>query len=150
MLRASSTAVKRSIDARALTDPTIDANVEHGDLLTAFAEAVQLGTDEDCTRARTELRAAAGDAALVDACAIVAHFNMVTRMADGTGLPLDTILQLTSQDLQRAAGLRSFASAHNTAELRGPRRLLGAVLETSVQWIARWFGRLPPPPRGSK
>jgi len=35
------------------------------------------------------VRGAVGDAGFVDACATVASFNAVVKLADGTGIPLE-------------------------------------------------------------
>ena len=39
--------------------------------------------------ARDVLRKQIGDAALIDAAAVIAGFDAITRVADGTGIPLE-------------------------------------------------------------
>lgn len=59
--------------------------------LHAFASAVAAGDADELDRARRELIAAAdalghsGRAVMVDAAAVAANFEMMTRLADGTG-----------------------------------------------------------------
>jgi len=52
--------------------------------------------------------------AFVDACAVVAAFNVVDRVADATGIPLDPMLQAMSADVRRELELARFGSAANT------------------------------------
>lgn len=64
-----------------------DGGIANGALLTDFAEKVHAGTVEASDRAA--LIEAVGEAGLVDAAAVCANFNMMVRIADGTGTPLD-------------------------------------------------------------
>lgn len=64
-----------------------DGGVANGQLLTRFAEAVHSGDELDAVRA--DVVAELGAGALIDAAAICANFNMMVRIADGTGTPLD-------------------------------------------------------------
>ena len=66
-----------------------DGGVPHGRRLIDFAEAVVGGTDAELDRARGALIAAVGEAGLVDAAGVVASFNAVVRIADGTGIPVE-------------------------------------------------------------
>lgn len=74
------------INTKGITDTQIDTCVDHGSLLCRFVAAVQYGTERDRAAARQEVRAALGDRGLVDVCAVVAHFNAITRIADATGV----------------------------------------------------------------
>lgn len=47
--------------------------------------------NEELANARTALRRVLTDAAFVDACATVASFNAVVKVADGTGIPLEPL-----------------------------------------------------------
>jgi hypothetical protein len=66
--------------------------VPHADALLALADAATLpdGTEGEVARAeaRARLVAAMGPRAMVDAAAVVANFEMMTRLADGTGAVL--------------------------------------------------------------
>lgn len=55
--------------------------------------------------AREALREALGPAALADAAAIVASFNAVVKIADGTGIPLEDFKAASTEDLRVALGL---------------------------------------------
>jgi hypothetical protein len=62
-----------------------DAGLPFGRELIAFADAIA-GYDNDVlASARRHLVDSAGDSAMVDAAAVAANFEMMTRVADGTG-----------------------------------------------------------------
>ena len=65
-------------------------------------------------RCRDRLMKEAGAAAFVDTCAVIAAFNVVDRIADATGIPLDEPLLLMSAEVRSELGLGRFASAANT------------------------------------
>ena len=64
-----------------------------------------------CSQALLE---ALGPAAFVDACAVIAAFNVVDRIADSTGIPLDDALKLMSSEVRAELDLARFASSANT------------------------------------
>ena len=74
-------------------------------------EEQMLGADE-LVAARAALLAAVGEAATVDAAAVVANFEMMTRIADGTGakFPADAADRLARID--DALGIAGFTSNH--------------------------------------
>jgi hypothetical protein len=76
----------------------IDDGLAHAPALEELA-AAQAGDDElRLAAARERLLNDAGPAVLVDACAVAANFEMMTRLADGTGA------------MQSEAGLRANAA----------------------------------------
>ena len=80
----------------------------HGAVITAFVEAV-LGADADQrTAARQAARESLGEAAFVDICATIASFNAVVKIADGTGIPLETAKEARTRDLRDALGVDEF------------------------------------------
>lgn len=81
----------------------------HGDLLARYAEAVHQRSDELPT-IRTEVVAAVGTAGLVDAAAVCANFNMMVRIADGTGTPLDPGSTDISESLRDELALNDLGS----------------------------------------
>ena len=54
--------------------------------------------------------------ALGDAAAVAANFQRMVRIADSTGIPLDTTALALSTDIRKQLDLGSFASAQNTPE----------------------------------
>jgi hypothetical protein len=94
--------------ASVLEGAAADARVPHAAELLEFGEAV-LGPDvARQARARVALRAALGAAGLVDAAAIVASFNAVVKLADGTGIPLEDFKAEATRDLRAELGLERF------------------------------------------
>jgi hypothetical protein len=84
--------------------------VPHGAALSAFVDAA-LGTDEAAlANARAAVHAAIGDAALVDAAAVIASFNAVVKLADGTGIPLEEAKEARTRDIRGALAIDAFRS----------------------------------------
>jgi hypothetical protein len=104
-----------SVDLRAVTENTAsDAGVRHGARLLAFADAVMGEDDRALVRERSALRAVLSVEEFVDTCALIGAFNVVDRIADATGIPLDEPLAAMSEDVRRELGLAGFASSANT------------------------------------
>jgi len=115
MLRASSTNEGVEIDLSAVNgDASGDAGVAHGERLVAFTEAVMGDDEATLKRERQALLDALGPAAFVDACGVVGAFNVVDRIADAIGIPLDGPLQGMSVGVRQELGLARFAAAANT------------------------------------
>lgn len=115
LLRASGAMTGTAVDLGAVNGGAeADAGVAHGARLVAFAEAVMRGDDVALARERAALRAALGPEAFVDVAAVIGSFNVVDRIADATGIPLDDALAVGSADVRRELGLARFASAANT------------------------------------
>jgi len=93
-----------------------DCGVAHGALLVAFTEAVMSDDRAGAEERRRELIAAVGAEAFVDVVATIAAFNVVDRIADATGIPLDPLMQAMSVDVRAELDLGRFASAANTPE----------------------------------
>jgi len=85
-----------------------DRGIAHGGLLGRFAEEVHAGSDLASIRA--EVIDAVGETGLVDAAAICANFNMMVRIADGTGTPLDKGTVEMSADLRHHLRLDELTS----------------------------------------
>lgn len=89
-----------------------DAGIEHGALLLAFTEAVMRG--EPATTERERLRAVLSPERFVEVAAVIGSFNVVDRIADATGIPLDAAMMAMSQDVRTDLDLTRFASSANT------------------------------------
>jgi hypothetical protein len=84
----------------------------------AFAETAMGPDDALLAQCRKAVAKAVGPAGLVDACAVIAAFNVVDRIADATGIPLDEPLFLMSREVRAELDLRRFASSANTPGAR--------------------------------
>jgi hypothetical protein len=106
------------IDVEAVLDRTRvgDVGIDGSALLLRFVDAV-LGDDPTVDDARRAVRDRFGDEGLWEACATIAAFCGLVRVADGTGIPLDDGLHVASADLRAAHGIDHFAGAANAAEV---------------------------------
>jgi hypothetical protein len=96
-----------------------DGGVRHGARLVAFTEAVQAGDDATLARERDALRAVLTHEQFVDACAVIGSFNVVDRIADAIGIPLDPGMTQLSAAVRDELDLNEFAAAANTPGARG-------------------------------
>ena len=93
-------------------------SIEHAATLLAFTDAV-MGHDEAALqRERAALRGVLSTECFVDAAAVIAAFNVVDRVADATGIPLDPELMMMSSDVRQELNLTRFASSANTPGVR--------------------------------
>jgi hypothetical protein len=129
LLRVSGEMSDRTYDLSALTAAGAgDSGVPHGELLIGFVDAV-LGADESCLdRIRGEVLGELGSDGLVDAAAVVATFEMVDRIADATGIPLDGMLDAMTVEMRSEIGLDRFGSAANTPKPGELKRVLSKML----------------------
>lgn len=82
-------------------DGTSDVGVEHTAVLGRFAESALAVEDASLDAARVRLVDAVGEAGMIDAAAVIAGFNGITRIADATGIPLE------APKAEQTAGLRA-------------------------------------------
>ena len=141
LLRVSGELAGESVDVAAVTagDAT-SSGVKAGDLLVAFAEAATRGAP-DLPRARDAVQKRLGPEALVDAAAIVANFERMVRIADASGIPLDTSMQVASADIRGELGIDDFTSSANTPRLNPIAAGVGAVARTLAFCAMRVLGR---------
>ena len=88
---------------------------------------------------RDALRDAAGSAALVDAAAVVGNFQRMVRIADGTGIPVDAVVQTLSDDFREEIGLEKFVS-RRTEGIGAVGRALGPVARGAFKTFLRVAG----------
>lgn len=109
MLRESSNRTGNSFDLNAIVDSGAGSGgVPHGDLLIELVEAVLQGNADEVTVARKRVRDALGGAALVDACATIASFNAVVKIADGSGIPLEEAKAERTKEIRQSLGIDNF------------------------------------------
>lgn len=104
-----------TIDVDGALDPECldDCGVPAGELLLRYVSAVGLGVG-DPDQARSDIVAALGHEALVEAAATIAIFNGLVRVADGTGIALDDGVLGYSADFRDRLGLNDFGGAANS------------------------------------
>jgi hypothetical protein len=98
--------------------------------LVAFTDAVMGSDDAALARERRALREVLSDVAFVDTCATIGAFNVVDRIADATGIPLDDMMLAMSREVRAELDLARFASSRNTPALAQERES-GSPLPTS-------------------
>ena len=100
-----------NFDAMAQGDGEIGVHCENE--LVAFARAAaSWETDPaELAKSRERLVQAIGPKGMLEAAMVVGNFTMMTRIADGTGTPLDEFSAQMSADLRDTLGLNEFASA---------------------------------------
>jgi len=59
-------------------------------------------------RARAAVRRDLGDAAFVDACAAIASFNAVVKLADGTGIPIEDWKVERTRDIRSVLAIDAY------------------------------------------
>jgi hypothetical protein len=86
-----------------VVDGTSDTGVPNAALLLSFADAA-IGGDARAQRERVVT--VLGEAAMVDAAAVIAAFDGITRIADATGIPLEPAKAEQTADFRTELGLR--------------------------------------------
>ena len=130
LLRESGTLAGESYDLSAITKKGAGGGgVPHGDALVGFADAVMGEDNEALGRSRQELLERVGPEGLVDAAGVAATFNMMDRIADSTGIPLDGPLDFMTIDMRSEIGLDQFPSAANTPKPSALKRVLSRALK---------------------
>ena len=102
------------VDLRSVTVNNVgDGGVAQGQILIEFAEAVVDEENTSLAKRRDEVILQLGEDAMVDAAAVIAIFNAIDRVADATGIPLDDLIAVTTEDMRAELGIDNFASAKN-------------------------------------
>jgi hypothetical protein len=144
MLRASVELNGGDVDLQAITDNSAaaDCGIDKAPELLRFADAAVGSNDVELDLARAQLLEVGGPEVLVDAAAIVANFQRMVRIADGTGIPLDAPVAALTVDVREDLGLNEFATAQNTPEIEGLQKLIARPLGQAVRGGMRAFGWL--------
>lgn len=82
--------------------------VPHAGLLLRFADAAVAFDAAGMAAVREEVRAALGEAAMIDAAAVVAGFNGITRIADATGIPMEAQKIADTEEWRVRLGIDDF------------------------------------------
>lgn len=85
MLSWSSNQAGDTVDLTAVAGGRTDVGIDHDAPLVRFATACAERDDTELASARAALIDDTDEAFMVDAAAVAANFEMMTRLADGTG-----------------------------------------------------------------
>lgn len=91
-----------------------EGDIAHAKALMNFAESFARRDEDALAQARQRLLDEAGAEVLVDAAAVAANFQRMVRIADCTGIPLDTRSAAMSVGVRKELQLERFESARNT------------------------------------
>ena len=96
----------------------IDGGVEHGGLLVRLCDAVTLNQGNTAAEVRAEAIEAMGINSVVDAVAVIALFQMMNRVANATGTPLDEFMVAPGNAISTQTGSDDFNSRADTPDTR--------------------------------
>jgi len=99
MLSWSGNETGEQIDLAAVATGHDGTGLAHGDALLRFASACVDEDDAELEAARLALAGEVDEAFMVDAAAVAANFEMMTRLADGTGA------RMPAERLERSAAM---------------------------------------------
>jgi len=140
MLRASIESEGGEDDLRSLTDgaAAADSTVPGAAVLIPLVEATLAGEPTEIAKARDRVRDDLGSAALVDAAAVIGNFERMVRIADSTGIPLDTPVNVATSAIRGELGIDGFEAAARTKPARAWQRALGRVIDPIAMTALRW------------
>ncbi len=106
----------------------VDTGIVGDKALLAFAET-SLGDDaEAIAQARNGVVEELGEAQMIDAAAVIANFQRMVRIADGTGIQLDAPVAALTTDIRQELGINNYGLAANTPPPSWLARSLARVL----------------------
>ncbi len=114
LLRASGERDHTDYDLAVVTQDSGDTGVPHDDWLRKLVEAAIAGEWRTLGDIRRDAAVAMGEQAVVDALTVAAAFNGITRVADATGIPLDTSTAESTVELRASTGIDDYAYAAKT------------------------------------
>jgi len=116
MLSLSADITESDIDLQMVNgdEAATAGDIEHGNALMKFAEAVAHRDEVALATARTVLLQEAGAEVLVDAAAVAGNFQRMVRIADSTGIPSDVGSADMREAVVKELDLQRFASSQNT------------------------------------
>ena len=117
---------------------SVESGLRGGRELVALVEAALL-EPSGLPAARDAVGKELGDEALVDAVAVAANFQRMTRIADATGIPLDTPMAMMTAGLRDELGINRYPSARNSKPLNGLQRTLGRWLQPLIPILMKRF-----------
>ena len=115
LLRASGQATGQAFDLHAVTEGAAAATsgVAHEEVLFTLTEAMVSDDEQALATARTRVLEELGPEALVDAAGVASNFERMVRIADATGIPLDSFLDEMTVDIRAELNLARFESVAN-------------------------------------
>jgi len=141
MLRESSKLEGKEVDLQVLSGNAGSGVLPAEDELIAFAETALMFDQSATTAARERLVALIGFDAMIDSACIIANFQRMVRIADGTGIPLDTPVAMVTTAIREDLGINDFGSAENTKPITGIKRQFGLLLGKLLPFVFRQMAK---------
>jgi hypothetical protein len=88
MLSSSAIAYDYDLDIAAIRDPSIPTGIPGGTELLHFVDALIARAPDDLARAQTAIIDTLDQESLVDAAAVFGNFEMMNRVAEGSGIAI--------------------------------------------------------------
>ena len=88
MLRVSALAFGYDLDVAAIQDPNLPLGIPGGSFLVALVDAAMSGSRDDLAEIHTAIIDTLGPESLVDAASVFGNFEMMNRVAEGTGISI--------------------------------------------------------------
>ena len=102
-LRWSGEELGYPIDLRGLVDTSVELGVPGGKDLIDLVDSFVQGKGTEA--ARSDVRSELGDASFVDAAGCFGNFEMMNRIAEGTGIPVPKQAVEREADMMKTLGL---------------------------------------------
>ena len=146
MLRASTQVSGEAVNLNGIVEGNeVQTGLRGGEALIRFAEAsVGDSVDDkadDIRVAREAVKDELGENSMVDAAGVIANFQRMVRIADGTGIPLDTPVAMMTSSIREDLGINEYGSASNTPALSLPQSLLGRLLQPALPLVVKLLTR---------
>lgn len=104
------------------------SGVEAGAELLGLAEALVKRDVAAIDRARAAVAEKLGVEAMVDSVGVVANFQRMVRIADSTGIPLDTPVLMMTQGIREELRINDYSAAKNSPRLSLVKKFAGRML----------------------
>jgi hypothetical protein len=112
MLSWSTAETGQTLDLYAVAENRPGVGLQHGDALLRFASACGGTDDAELDEARAALVEETDEAFMVDAAAVAANFEMMTRLADGTGAAMPEERLQRSAEAIEVMAIENLVSRH--------------------------------------
>ena len=142
MLRESSKFEGDKVDLKIITSGLeVKAGIAAEKELVDFAEAAMSQDSEAISSARLNLERKIGEQGMIDAAAVIANFQRMVRIADGTGIALDAPMAMVTAGIRDELGINEFSSAEYTPNVGFFKRILGSILGLFLPLLFRGMTR---------
>ncbi len=112
MLRWSAENSHYTFNPASIADTTQATGIPGGEALIALVDATMLGTEGEREQARTDLLSELGPQGLISAASTYGNFEMMNRIAEGTGVRASDAGYASSANWREQLGLDRFSKGY--------------------------------------